>query len=369
MEWIPKQNSLCFWKNEERLRHTQVLGATGFGKTESVLLPLMRHDIMTGKGLMVIDAKADEKLLKQIVSMAKDYGRVNDIKYFSPTMPEKSWTYNPFDGDDQTVVSEKLISALDWSEQFYKKVSQHAVLAIAHTLILAKQPVTVHSLLEGLKNPQGLLIHGVTNDLLKYLLEHHKKNRDHYAGLITDLENLVSTSFGPLMVNSPTNIDLLKAYSNNHIVIFQASSLQFPETARALGKLLLRDIMCLVSKIYTEVPASRRKFFPVYIDEFGSFAIPAFAECMRMMRASGVNAVTEANLTSLRWTKSSTLNSCPVTNSSSRNTCRRSKPKQIFFEEIIAAIESASSSSLFTSLTKSLQASSVGLVMRGNPDY
>jgi hypothetical protein len=46
-------------KPRQRSMHTQVIGTTNAGKTESVIIPWAIQDIHSGKGLLLIDGKAD----------------------------------------------------------------------------------------------------------------------------------------------------------------------------------------------------------------------------------------------------------------------------------------------------------------------
>jgi hypothetical protein len=50
-------------KPAQRAMHTQVIGTTNAGKTESVILPWAIQDIEQGRGLILIDGKADRGLL------------------------------------------------------------------------------------------------------------------------------------------------------------------------------------------------------------------------------------------------------------------------------------------------------------------
>ena len=53
-------------KPRQRAMHTQVIGTTNAGKTESVILPWAIQDIHSGKGLLLIDGKADNSLIDKL---------------------------------------------------------------------------------------------------------------------------------------------------------------------------------------------------------------------------------------------------------------------------------------------------------------
>ena len=70
-------------KPRQRAMHTQVIGTTNAGKTESVILPWAIQDIHSKKGLLLIDGKADNSLIDKLWGYTKLAGREKDFKLFS----------------------------------------------------------------------------------------------------------------------------------------------------------------------------------------------------------------------------------------------------------------------------------------------
>ncbi|MBF0106934.1 MAG: TraM recognition domain-containing protein [Deltaproteobacteria bacterium] len=278
--------------DDERVRHVQVLGSTGFGKTESVLLPMIYNDIRRGRGLIALDAKADENLLKQILVMAQQFGREDDVLIFSPDQPKQSWHYNPLKDNEPTVNMNKLVASLEWSEVFYKHKAESALLTIFRAYEDQKITPTIHNILDGLKNPKTILTRGfqsaVIEDDFRNFSDAYKKSKDDYAGLIANLEHLCHSEFGAIMSESTHEISIKDAYLGRKIVIIQASTLRFPQTAKILGKLVLNDIQNLCGFIYKNMGMSKWRVCPVYVDEFGSFAYEGFADFIRMGRGGGL---------------------------------------------------------------------------------
>ena len=89
--------------------HAEVVGSTGTGKSESVLLPLLAHDIKSGRGAIVIDGKGDLELLDRIHFVVKKTGRLSDFYFFSLAHPKKSHTYNPLLRGNATELKDKII--------------------------------------------------------------------------------------------------------------------------------------------------------------------------------------------------------------------------------------------------------------------
>ncbi len=69
-------------KPSQRTMHTQVIGTTNAGKTESVILPWAIQDIQQGRGLILIDGKADRSLLEKLWAYTVQANRQADFRLF-----------------------------------------------------------------------------------------------------------------------------------------------------------------------------------------------------------------------------------------------------------------------------------------------
>jgi len=77
-------------KTRQRAMHTQVIGTTNAGKTESVILPWAIQDIEQGRGLILIDGKSDRSLLDKLWSYSVKHNRQKDFRLFSLSSIEES---------------------------------------------------------------------------------------------------------------------------------------------------------------------------------------------------------------------------------------------------------------------------------------
>ncbi|MEZ4815512.1 MAG: type IV secretion system DNA-binding domain-containing protein [Bdellovibrionota bacterium] len=55
-----------YFPDSIRSRHVHILGSTGSGKTESVILNLLKQDIALGRGAIILDAKGDDSFQKHL---------------------------------------------------------------------------------------------------------------------------------------------------------------------------------------------------------------------------------------------------------------------------------------------------------------
>lgn len=283
----------CYLSDEMRLMHTHVVGSTGVGKTESVLLTLLGQDIKRGKGAVIIDAKGDLELLAKIRGHVESAGRTQDFFFFSLSNPEISSTYNPLLRGNASQIKDKLIGASEWGDEFYKKKAEEAALTLLRPMIeIGRKPkfrdlyylLTDINNLKTFKNEvgEGLMYHDL--DVMEHRFGDHSK---FLSGLIADLALIAKSEFSALVDVDQAEIDLLKVYEENKIVYFSLNTQGFEETAKRFGRLILQDLKTVSNEIQTQKDEGERHFFPVFVDEFSSFTYENFIEFLNKGRGAG----------------------------------------------------------------------------------
>lgn len=287
---VDKNSGASILMSEDmRLRHTQVLGATGCGKTESVLKGLIHNDIQCGRGFLLIDGKGDASLRDQIFMAAETHNRLNDICYFDYSDPVRGMTYNPLLSGSATEVRDRIIDALDWSEEYYKKCASSALLITLQIFEHRRQKPTLEKIVSFLMNPNAFPgeIPEELKSLYKDFRENHAKRLPEIKGLVTDLNNLILSGSGRSLNAENPDINLFQAIRDKRIVIFQVSTLDLGMTAKSFGRLVVQDLKSVCGMINRK-PNFPRNLFSVYIDEFESFAHESFNELLSKARSAGI---------------------------------------------------------------------------------
>jgi type IV secretory pathway TraG/TraD family ATPase VirD4 len=274
---------------EMRLRHTQILGATGYGKTESVLKTLIHNDIRNGRGVLLIDGKGDSGFRNQIIMASQNFGRFEDVCYFNFSDPVRTMTYNPVLNGSATEIRDRIIDALDWSEEYYKKCASSALLLTLQIFEHRRQKPTLEKIVGFLMNPGTYpgAIPSEVNALYKDFRENYAKRLPEIKGLITDLNNLILSGGGKFLSDESPDIDLLTAVREKKIIILQVSTLDFGMTARSFGRLVIQDLKAMCGILNREADV-QRDLFCAYIDEFESFAHESFNELLSKARSAGI---------------------------------------------------------------------------------
>lgn len=265
-----------------RSRHIHILGATGSGKTESVVLNFLRQDVERGMGSIVLDAKGDASFLWSL----KKWVPKGRLKVFDLSS-EDSLSYNPLEAGTPLEAAQRLFSSLVWSEEYYKSKAFSALQRLFQKYFEDKKRNPRLSVLaDYLDDPETFSSFAASESYPKKLAE---KNFSELSGLRDQIKTL---SIGHLAkILSPEGDSQMKledAYDGT-VLYFRLQSLLSPQLVSTLGKLLINHLNFLAGTAHrVEGAAIRSKLIPTYLDEFASFACPEFADLISKARSAGL---------------------------------------------------------------------------------
>jgi hypothetical protein len=259
--------------DQERLRHVQIIGGTGSGKTSSLILPMMIQDMRRGRAVVFVDAKGDLNTAKTVYKMALNAGREKDFLIFSMGFPEKSNTYNPLALGNATQLKDKIIGSMEFTEPHFKRECEFGLQILFAEMQKHKDKITLNTVSEILMNPPA--------KYTKFLSFYggHKKN---ISGIQNEIGLIANTEFSYLFEGD--EINLMRAYRDNKIVYFALDTLSEGDTGKRLGHLITGDINTLCGMIQK---SEIRSEIAIYIDEYGTFGTPPFAITLAQGRSAG----------------------------------------------------------------------------------
>jgi len=130
--------------NEDGRQHVAVPGTTGAGKT-SALVSLCTNALAWGSGFIFVDGKADNRLYADILTLARKYGREDDVlalNFLVASGNKQSATFNPFAWGNADVIRELLVSQIEANPNS-DKGGNHVFMARATALLGALTPALV----------------------------------------------------------------------------------------------------------------------------------------------------------------------------------------------------------------------------------
>ncbi|MCT4641234.1 MAG: type IV secretion system DNA-binding domain-containing protein [Bacteriovoracaceae bacterium] len=256
-------------------RHSFIVGASGFGKTNLMSI-LQEHSLRKDKPMIFFDPKGDTKALNTFKDICAKYNRPCYI--FSEHYPQ-SISLNPVLEGSINQVVDRIMSAFEWSEPFYKDASRRSLLQVLKILKSKDEPFTLKAIFDELERIQS------------------KDN----LGLITKIEAILESDFGKILNADNDGLTLSKIREENACLYIGLSTQGYPETAMAVGKLFLGELLYNSYKSLSDnedPEAGLKKPISVFFDEFGAIVTPEFIELQNKCRGAGMELTIAVQSTS-----------------------------------------------------------------------
>ncbi|MCP4368559.1 MAG: type IV secretion system DNA-binding domain-containing protein, partial [Deltaproteobacteria bacterium] len=304
-------------KNEDRLKHMYVIGATGTGKT-TLLLNMIIQDINSGVGVAVFDPHGD--LIDRICGYVPEE-RLDDVVLFDPSDSEYSVGLNILSAHSETekaVLSSDLVAVFrrfssSWGDQM-TSVLNNAILAFLESEKGGTLPELKRFLVE--------------SDYRKSFLETVKDLRVRYywqkefpllrgnpqASILTRLETFLGHKPIHNMVAQKRGINFQDILNNKKIFLVKLSQgLIGEEDSYTLGSFIISKIQQVIMSRQAEKPEHRKDFF-LYLDEFQNFITPSMATILSGTRKYNLGLVlTHQDLIQL-WNQNTDVANAAITN-------------------------------------------------------
>ncbi|MFN7611161.1 MAG: type IV secretory system conjugative DNA transfer family protein, partial [bacterium] len=267
------------------------------GKTESVILPWAIQDIEAGRGLILIDGKADRSLLDKLWSYTVMAGRQKDFRLFSLGNIESSHQFNPLIGGSPEEISERVFNAFDFENQHYRSLQYEIFVQVMRIFISANVIPTFQRLHQAISDPQYLkvVVQGTSASEQKEWAQNFaslplNERLSRTSGLTTALSHFAFGETAQLFNTENPEITLEKALSNNLIVYFQLPVLLSPFLGTASGKMILQSLQSSVANRHRSQKGNP-KFFSVFLDDFSEYLYPGFVTILNKSRSANVGIV------------------------------------------------------------------------------
>lgn len=269
-----------FLPDSVRLRHTHIIGATGSGKTESVILNFIKQDVARGLGTIILDAKGDASFLKCLREFVPEARlRVFDLG------SENSLPYDPLSMGSSIEAAQRLFSSLNWSEEYYKSKALSALQLIFYKFAARNnRNPTLIDLAKAMETPDTFSV------LVKSAgYEEATAKRDflEISGLRDQINTLCIGHLSRTLSGQGEACLSLKEAADGKVLYFRLQSLLSPQLVGIVGRLVINQLNFLAGSAHRlEGEGKDGKLIPTYLDEFASFACPEFADLISKARSA-----------------------------------------------------------------------------------
>lgn len=269
-----------FLPDHIRMRHVHILGATGSGKTESVILNFLRQDVSRGIGAIILDAKGDASFLTQLkLWVPEERLRVFDLGSVD------SLAYNPLEAGNPHESAQRLFSSLTWSEEYYKSKAFSALQRLFQIRFeMTKRNPTLVELSSDLESAE--VYSGMTASE-SYSKKMAERDFSDLSGLRDQIRSLSLGHLEKIISPEKSEIQLEEAQTGA-VFYFRLQSLMSPQLVAVLGKLIINHLSYIAGVAHREETETRKKLIPIYLDEFASFACPEFGDLISKARSAGM---------------------------------------------------------------------------------
>lgn len=291
-----KEGNEIWVKERQRVMHTQVVGTTNAGKTESVILPWAIQDIQQGRGLILIDGKADSTLLEKLWAYSVKAGREKDFRLISLGDVEKSYQFNPLIGGSAEEIAERVFNSFEFENEHYRNLQYETFVQVLRILEILRITPTfkrLHRIISNIEILQELSAKTNDSELdewVKSYSEIDSKERElRSVGLLTAIGHF---SFGKtsILFNAEEDpITINDAMDKGLIVYFQLPVLLTPFLGKATGKLVLQSLQAAIANRHRGTIS--KKFFSVFLDDFSEYLYPGFVSILNKSRSANVGIV------------------------------------------------------------------------------
>lgn len=276
-------------KDEELNMHTLICGATGAGKTNTLLV-ILESAIRRGKPVIVVDGKGDSRFFYSVRKMAEASGRV-----FQGFTYKGSTHYNPLRHGVPTELKDKLMGFEEWSEPYYKRGAERYLQTVFRVLQLAGERSDLHKVAELLETRNLMKkvkrldeVHKREADRIKqYINGLDAGHRNAIEGLKDRLALLTESDVGPLFEDQGDDvIDLLEAVREKRVVMLSLSGLSYSSFTPALGAMVVEDLKTVAAALGEE-GSGEREYIYIVLDEFNLFAGVQVVNLINKSRSAG----------------------------------------------------------------------------------
>ncbi|MFY7994152.1 MAG: type IV secretory system conjugative DNA transfer family protein [Bacteriovoracaceae bacterium] len=282
--------------DELRCTHVQIIGTTGRGKTQSVVIPWTLRDLYRHKSVILIDGKGSRDVPIKLKDEIEKHKLNVWVHEFDLYKPNESVRINPIRlGTPQQIV-DRIFSAFEFDDPFYRAVQYDICGYLVRLIFELKETVSFKLLYELLTDekiladklkvlPDG---HALKKHLVEYLKTPANDRKQKLAGLTSQLSPFAVGEIASFVNGGENEVSLSEVMDSDkgtQLLLMSIPTLKYQKIGHQLGKLVLQDLAYCVGD---REKNSYNDFCSVFLDEFSEFAYEGFVSILNKARSAKV---------------------------------------------------------------------------------
>lgn len=282
--------------DEDRCSHVQVLGVTGRGKTQSVVIPWTLRDLKRKKSVILIDGKGSSDVPSTIKEQID--GRNIKVIEFDLGRIDESAVINPLKIGSVQQITDRIFSSFEFEDSYYRSVQYDICRYLVELIRKSREDVSfkrLHDLLVD-DNLLSSKIRELSEDsdlkkgLVNFLKEPLKERQRKTSGLVSQLAPFAQGELSSIV----NGADDGKEVSLAHLLLFEKDpfvllvsipTLKYQQIGHQLGKLILQDLAWAIGE---RENAPDSEIVSVFLDEFSEFVYEGFISILNKARSAKV---------------------------------------------------------------------------------
>lgn len=285
-------NRLFGIKNEDRFSHIYIIGKTGTGKS-TLMETMALQDLQRGNGFALIDPHGDlaERIAAQIPA-----SRRPDVIYLNAADPSQPYGYNPL----RHVREDRIALATSGLMEVLKKMWPEAwgvrmehILRNVLMALLEQPSSTMHDVLRVFTDKTFRLkvARSLKNETVRRFLEkeYERFSFGYRADGTAPIQNKVGAFLADPLLNRiltapEKDLHIRRIMDESKVLLVNLAKGRIGEDSSSLLGGLLVTTIGLAAFSRADMPASARRDFFVYVDEFQNFTTLAMANMFAELR-------------------------------------------------------------------------------------
>jgi conjugal transfer pilus assembly protein TraD len=286
--------------DEQRCSHVQVIGTTGRGKTQSVVIPWAIRDLIRRKSVIILDGKGSLELPSTLQDEVDKLG-IN-AKVINFVLDDQSGVViNPLESGTPQQITDRLFSIFEFDQSFYKSTQYDICGTLVRLICECEEEVSFRKIYDLLSDDKILADYikklgkhcesSFKNQLISYLKTPRKDRKKDTAGLTSQLAPLAIGEVSKLVNGGEGEVNLYdllcEPSDDTYLYVISIPTLKYQKIGHQIGKAILQELTFCVG--YRErLSHSDLEFTSVFLDEFSEFVYEEFVSILNKARSAKV---------------------------------------------------------------------------------